>query len=70
MKYMPGLKIFFYDIIFQRLVNINTCTPICDYWTIYNNSSVDGIRKVAWGINIEIKQVIDRLAYKKITAYE
>lgn len=45
-------------------------TPICDYWTIYNNSSVDGIRKVAWGINKEIKQVIDPLSYKKITDYE
>lgn len=42
-------------------------TPVCDYWTIYNNSSLDGIRKVAWGINKEIKQVIDPLSYKKIT---
>lgn len=42
--------------------------PICDYWTVYNNSSVGAIRKVAWGINKEIKEVTDPLAYKKIAA--
>lgn len=49
---------------------ISLYTPICDYWTIYNNSSVDGIRKVAWGINKEIKQVVEPLSYQKITTYE
>lgn len=43
-------------------------TPICDYWTIYNNSSVGTIRKVAWGIHKEIKEIIDPLSYKKIAA--
>lgn len=45
-------------------------TPICDYWVIYNNSSADGIRKVAWGVRSEIKEVVEPLSYKMITDYE
>ncbi|MEG1621915.1 MAG: zeta toxin family protein [Alistipes sp.] len=63
------------DVIRRRyangIKNLTTLyTPICDYWVIYNNSSADGIRKVAWGIRNEIKEVVEPLSYKTITDYE
>lgn len=45
-------------------------TPICDYWTIYDNSAADGIHKVAWGVKDEIKEIVDPLSYQKIVDYE
>ena len=45
-------------------------TPICDYWTIYDNSAADGIHKVAWGVKDEIKEIVDPLSYQKIVGYE
>ena len=45
-------------------------TPICDYWTIYDNSAADGIHKIAWGVKDEIKEIIDPLSYQKIVDYE
>lgn len=41
-------------------------TPICDYWVIYNNSSVDGVKKVAYGTHDEIREVVDSLSYRTI----
>ncbi len=41
-------------------------TQECDFWTIYDNSSAEGIRKIAWGMGYEIKEVTDTLAYKMI----
>ena len=41
-------------------------TPICDYWVIYDNSSVEGVRKVAYGTKDEIREVVDPLSYRKI----
>ena len=41
-------------------------TPICDYWVIYNNSSVEGVKKVAYGMHDEIREVVDSAAYRTI----
>ena len=41
-------------------------TPICDYWVIYDNSSVEGVKKVAYGTHHEIREVVDSLAYRTI----
>ena len=41
-------------------------TPICDYWVIYNNSSVDGVMKVAYGTRDEIREVVDSSSYRTI----
>lgn len=45
-------------------------TPVCDLWTIYDNSSVGGIHKVAWGVKNEIKEIIEPLSFKMISEYE
>lgn len=45
-------------------------TPICNYWTIYDNSAADGIHKVAWGVKGEIKGIATPLSYQKIVGYE
>lgn len=53
--------------------------PICNYWVIYDNSNVDGIRKIALGrahvdIRGDIKsgkrEVLDEVSYAKIERYE
>lgn len=44
--------------------------PICDYWVIYDNSTAEGVKKIAYGSKSEIKEVIDPLAYEKILSYE
>ena len=44
--------------------------PICDYWVIYDNSTAEGVRKIAYGTKSEIKEVVDPLAYQKILSYE
>ena len=44
--------------------------PICDYWVIYDNSTAEGVKKIAYGAKSEIKEVVDELAYKKILSYE
>ncbi len=41
-------------------------TPVCDFWTIYDNSSAEGIRKIAWGVRDEIKEITDEVSYQKI----
>ena len=41
-------------------------TPICDYWVIYDNSSVEGVKKVAYGTHDEIREVVDSLSYRQI----
>ena len=41
-------------------------TPICDYWVIYNNSSVEGVKKVAYGTHKEIREVVDSSSYRQI----
>lgn len=38
--------------------------PICDYWVIYDNSSVEGIRKIAYGTKNETKEIFDLETYK------
>ena len=63
------------DVIRRRyangIKNLTTLyTPICDYWTIYDNSAADGIHKVAWGVKDEIKEIVDPLSYQKIVGYE
>ena len=63
------------DVIRRRyangIKNLTTLyTPICDYWTIYDNSAADGIHKVAWGVKDEIKEIVDPLSYQKIVDYE
>ena len=59
------------DIIRRRyaggMKNLTTLyTPICDLWMIYDNSSADGIHKIAWGIKDKIKDIVNPLYYKKI----
>ena len=44
--------------------------PICDYWVIYDNSTAEGVKKIAYGTKGEIKEVVDPLAYQKILSYE
>ena len=44
--------------------------PICDYWVIYDNSTAEGVKKIAYGAKSEIKEVVDPLAYQKILSYE
>ena len=63
------------DVIRRRyangIKNLTTLyTPICDYWTIYDNRAADGIHKVAWGVKDEIKEIVDPLSYQKIVGYE
>ena len=63
------------DVIRRRYANgirnlTTLYTPICDYWTIYDNSAADGIHKVAWGVKDEIKEIVDPLSYQKIVDYE
>ena len=63
------------DVIRRRYANgirnlTTLYTPICDYWTIYDNSAADGIHKVAWGVKDEIKEIVDPLSYQKIVGYE
>lgn len=63
------------DVIRRRYANgirnlTTLYTPICDYWTIYDNSAADGIHKVAWGVKDEIKEIVDPLSYQKIIGYE
>jgi predicted ABC-type ATPase len=41
-------------------------TPLCDYWVIYDNSSADGVKKVAYGTKDEIRELVDPLSYRKI----
>ena len=41
-------------------------TPICDYWVIYDNSSVEGVKKIAYGTRDEIREVFDTLSYRQI----
>ena len=62
------------DVIRRRYANgirnlTTLYTPICDYWTIYDNSAADGIHKVAWGVKDEIKEIVDPLSYQKIVDY-
>lgn len=46
-------------------------TPVCDFWTIYDNSSADEEIKIiaSGGKNIQI-DIRDTLSYKAITDYE
>lgn len=44
--------------------------PICDYWVIYDNSTAEGVKKIAYGSKGEIKEIVDSLAYQKILSYE
>ena len=44
--------------------------PICDYWVIYDNSTAEGVRKIAYGSKSEIKEIVDPTAYNKILEYE
>jgi predicted ABC-type ATPase len=41
-------------------------TPLCDYWVIYDNSSVEGVKKIAYGTHDEIREVVDSLSYRQI----
>lgn len=41
-------------------------TPLCDYWVIYDNSSADGVKKIAYGTKDEIRELVDPLSYRKI----
>ena len=41
-------------------------TPICDYWVIYDNSSAEGVKKIAHGTRDEIREVFDTLSYRQI----
>ncbi len=44
--------------------------PICDYWIIYDNSTVEGIKKIAYGTREEIMRIYDPLSYETIKNYE
>lgn len=44
--------------------------PICDSWVIYDNSSVEGVKKVAIGTKNETKEIIEPLLYEKLCNYE
>lgn len=49
----------------------NLYIPICDYWTIFDNSSVDQqIKIVAAGEKNRIIQIGDALSYQKIMNYD
>ena len=41
-------------------------TKECDYWVIYDNSSVEGVKKIAYGTHDEIREVVDTLSYRQI----
>lgn len=61
------------DVIRRRyaggLKNLTTIyAPVCDLWTIYNNSSAEGVCKVATGSGTT-KIIMDALAYNKILNY-
>lgn len=40
--------------------------PICDLWTIYDNSGAEAVKRIAWGSKSEIKEVCDEVAFNKI----
>lgn len=42
-------------------------TPICDYWVMYDNKSLEGAKKIAWGERDKTKEILDTLSYKTIT---
>lgn len=44
--------------------------PICDFWTIYDNSSVDGIKRIACGAKNKPTEIFDVQSYEKIKSYE
>ena len=44
--------------------------PICAYCVIKDNSTAEGVRKIAYGTRDEIKEIIDTLSYKTILDYE
>ncbi len=63
------------DVIYRRYANgiknlISLYIPLCDYWTIYDNSAPGVIRQIAWGVQNEIKEVSEPLSFKKIKNYE
>lgn len=63
------------DVIRRRytsgLRNLTTLyTPISDYWVVYDNKSLEGAKKIAWGTYRETKEIIDTLSYKTILNYE
>ena len=41
-------------------------TKECDYWVIYDNSSVEGVKKIAYGTRDEIREVVDSVSYRQI----
>ena len=41
-------------------------TKECDYWVIYDNSSVEGVKKIAYGTRDEIREVVDSSSYRQI----
>ena len=41
-------------------------TKECDYWVIYDNSSVEGVKRIACGTRDEIREVVDSSSYRQI----
>lgn len=40
--------------------------PVCDLWTIYDNSGSNEVKRVAWGTRDEIKEIDEPLSFKQI----
>lgn len=40
--------------------------PACDFWTIYDNSGTNEVKRIAWGTGAEVKEVLEPESYQKI----
>ena len=40
--------------------------PECDFWTIYDNSSTEGVKQIAWGQGTLVREVLESESYQKI----
>ena len=64
------------DVIRRRYANgirnlVTLYTPICNFWTIYDNSSADAeIKIIASGAKNTTIKIEDTLSYKTISDYE
>ncbi len=43
--------------------------PVCDLWTIYDNSGTGEVKRIAWGAKGEIKEINDSESFNKIMDY-
>jgi predicted ABC-type ATPase len=40
--------------------------PVCDLWTIYDNSGTNEVKQIAWGQGTLVREVLEPEKYKKI----